>query len=132
MAREQRSKIGILILLVSISSLYLSSYYPKSRTNMPNLISVSAKLYSNTQPASVALGWVNSGKKTIPGSAALLFSVNKNIPKRKKIGEMPIHGGLPGDGGSEIFSIDMGQSLELFHSHHLREGLHGLAFLRSF
>ena len=107
-------RIGILILLVSIISLYFGGYYLQPKINGPNLISVSAKLYSNTQPASVALGWVNIGRKPVTGGRVLLFTVNKNITKWKKIGEMPIHGGLPGNGEMEIFNIDMHQSLELF------------------
>ena len=106
----------MLILLVSILSLYLNihGYYLQERINIPNLVSAWPRLYSNTQPASIALGWLNTGMKPAIGGKALLFTVNKDITKWKKIGESSIKGGLPQNGAMAKLSIDMHQSLELF------------------
>jgi hypothetical protein len=113
---DKGQRVGLLILLISAISLYFSirNYYLQERTNMPNLISIWPKLYSNTQPASVELGWFNIGSKPAIGGRALLFTVNKSITEWKKIGETPINGGLPRNGAMAKFSIDMHQSLELF------------------
>jgi hypothetical protein len=113
---DKGQRVGLLILLVSIVSLYLSvrSYYLQQQTNMPKLVSIWPKLYSNTQPASVVLGWFNTGMKPTIGGRALLFTVNKDITKWKRIGEAPIKGGLPGNGATAKFSMDMHESLELF------------------
>ena len=81
---------------------------------MPNLVSIWPRLYSNTQPGSIVLGWFNAGMKPAVGGRALLFTVNKDITKWRKIGEAPIKGGLPGNGATAKFSVDMHQSLELF------------------
>ena len=112
---DKGQRVGLLILIISIISLYFSiqSYYIQERTKMPNLISIWPRLYSNTQPASVALGWFNTGRKPAMGGRALLFTVDKNITKWKKIGEAPINGGLVGNGAVARFSMDMHQSLEL-------------------
>ena len=113
---DKGQRVGLLILLVVIISLYLNirSYYLQQRTNMPNLISIWPKLYSNTEPASIALGWFNTGKKSAIGGRALLFTVNTSQTKRQKIGETPIIGGLPENGAMAKFSVDMHQSFELF------------------
>jgi hypothetical protein len=109
-------RVGLLILLIVIISLYFNirSYYLQQRANMPNLISIWPKLYSNTQPESIALGWFNTGKKPAIDGRALLFTVNTTQTKRKKIGETPISGGLPDNGAMAKFSVDMHQSFELF------------------
>jgi hypothetical protein len=113
---DKGQRVGLLILLISILSLYLSihSYYLQVRTNIPNLVSAWPRLYSNTQPASIALGWFNTGMKPAIGGRALLFTVDKDITKWKKIGESSVKEGLPQNGAMAKLSIDMHQSLELF------------------
>jgi hypothetical protein len=113
---DKGQRVGLLILLVVIISLFLNirSHYLQQRTNVPYLISIWPKLYSNTQPASIALGWFNTGKKPAIGGRALLFTVNTTQTKRKKIGETPISGGLPENGAMAKFTVDMHQSFELF------------------
>jgi len=113
---DKGQRVGLLILLVVIISLCLNirSCYLQQRTNMPNLISIWSKLYSNTQPESIALGWFNTGKKPAIDGRALLFTVNTTQTKRKKFGETPISGGLPENGAMAKFNVDMHQSFELF------------------
>ena len=91
---DKGQRVGLLILLVVIISLYLNirSYYLQQSTNMPNLISIWPKLYSNTEPASIALGWFNTGKKSAIGGRALLFTVNTTQTKRKKLEKRPLLG----------------------------------------
>lgn len=113
---DKGQRVGLLILLISIIALYFNirGYYAQQSVNMPNLISIGPKIYSNNQTASVALGWFNIGRKAAIGGRALLFAVSKNQTKRHKIGEAAINGGLPGNGAIARFSVDMHQSLELF------------------
>ena len=113
---DKGQRVGLLILLVSMISLYFSvrSYYLQQQANIPNLVSIWPKLYSNTQPESIVLGWFNTGMKPTIGGRALLFTVNKDVTKWKKIGEAPIKGGRPRNGATAKFSMDMHQSLELF------------------
>ena len=113
---DKGQRVGLLILLVVIISLFLNirSHYLQQRTNVPYLISIWPKLYSNTEPASIALGWFNNGKKPAIDGRALLFTVNTTQTKRKKIGETPIIGGLPENGAMAKFTVDMHQSFELF------------------
>jgi hypothetical protein len=113
---EKGQRVGVLILLVSIIALYFNirSYYAQQRANMPNLVSIGPKIYSNNQVASIGLEWFNTGRKAAIGGRALLFAVNKDQTRRHKIGEMSISGGLPGAGATARVSVDMHQSLELF------------------
>ena len=96
---DKGKRVWLLLILVGVISLYLCGYYIQQRTNKPGPISISPKLYSNTVPAFVALGWSNIGRKPVIGGRALLFTVNKNVTKWKKIGEVPIKRSLPGNGG---------------------------------
>jgi len=113
---DKGQRVGVLILLVSIIALYFNvrSYYAQQRANMPNLVSIGPKIYSNNQTASIGLEWFNTGRKAAIGGRALLFAVNKDQTRRHKIGEMSISGGLPGSGATARVSVDMHQSLELF------------------
>ena len=113
---DKGQRVGLLILLVSIIALYFNirSYYAQQSANMANLVSIGPKIYSSNQMASIALQWVNIGRKAAIGGRALLFAVNKDQTKRHKIGETSIGGGLPGNGAAARINIDMHQSLELF------------------
>ena len=113
---DKGQRVGILILLVSLIALYFNvrTYYMQQGANMPNLVSLEPKIYSNNQTASVVLAWFNIGRRPVIGGTALLFAVNKDQNKRHKIGEAPISGGLPGNGATAKMSVDMHQSLELF------------------
>ena len=44
----------------------------------------------------------------------MLFTVDKNITRWKKIRETPIKGSIPGNSGFAELNIDMHQSFELF------------------
>jgi hypothetical protein len=105
--------VWLLLILVGVISVYLCGYYVQ-RTNQPSPILISPKLYSNSVPAFVALGWSNTGRKPVIGGRASLFTVNKNITKWKKIGEAPIKRNLPGNSGFAELNVDMHQSFELF------------------
>jgi hypothetical protein len=113
---DKGQRVGILILLVSFIALYFNirSYYMQQSANMPNLISLQPKIYSNNQTASVMLAWFNIGRRAAIRGRALLFAVSKDQTKRHKIGEATISGGLPGNGAMVRMSVDMHQSLELF------------------
>ena len=113
---DKGQRVGILILLVSLMALYFNvrTYYTQLSVNMPNLISLEPKLYSNNQTASVVLAWFNIGKRPVIAGRALLFAVSKDQAKRHKIGEATISGGLPGNGATAKMSVDMHQPLELF------------------
>ena len=111
---DQGKRVWLLVILVGVISLYLCGYYIQQRTHMPSPISISPKLYSNTEPAFVALGWSNIGRKPVIGGRVLLFTVDKNITRWKKIRETPIKGSIPGNNGFAELNIDMHQSFELF------------------
>ena len=113
---DKGQRVGILILLVSLIALYFNvrTYYMQLSVNVPNLISLAPKIYSNNQTASVVLAWFNIGRRPVIGGRALLFAVSKDQIKRHKIGEAMISGGLPGNGATAKMSVDMHQSLELF------------------
>ena len=113
---DKGQRVGVLILLVSIIALYFNirTYYAQQRANMPDLVSIGPKIYSNNQTASIGLEWFNTGRKAAISGRALLFAVNKDQTRRHKIGEMSISGGLPGAGATARVSVDMHQSLELF------------------
>lgn len=113
---DKSQRIGILILLVSLIALYFNvrTYYLQQSVNMPDLISLGPKIYSDNQTASVVLAWFNIGRRPVITGRALLFAVSKDETKRHKIGEATISGGLPGNGATAKISVDMHQSLELF------------------
>ena len=113
---DQGQRVGILILLVSLIALYFNvrTYYTQQSVNVPNLISLAPKIYSNNQTASVALAWFNIGRRPVIGGRALLLAVSKDQTKQYKIGEATISGGLPGNGATAKMSVDMHKSLELF------------------
>ena len=113
---DKGQRVGILILLVSLIALYFNvrTYYMQQSVNVPNLISLTPKLYLNNQTASVVLAWFNIGRRPVIGGRALLFAVSKDQTKQYKIGEGTISGGLPGNGATAKMSVDMHQSLELF------------------
>ena len=108
--------VGILILLVSLTALYFNirSYYLQQSVNMPNLVSLGPKIYSDNQTASIVFAWFNIGRRPVVAGRALLFAISKDQTKRHKIGEATISGGLPGNGATAKMSVDMHQSLELF------------------
>ena len=99
---DKGQRVGILILLVSLIALYFNvrTYYTQQSVNVPNLISLAPKIYSNNQTASVVLAWFNIGRRPVIGGRALLFAVSKDQIKRHKIGEAMISGGLPGNGAT--------------------------------
>jgi len=113
---DKGQRVGLLILLVGIIALYFSirGYYAQQSVNLPNLVSIGPKIYSNNQTASIGLEWFNTGRKATIGGRALLFAVNKDQTRRHKIGETLISGGLPGNAITARISVDMRQSLELF------------------
>jgi hypothetical protein len=113
---DKGQRVGILILLVSLAALYFNirGYYMQQSVNMPDLISLEPKIYSNNQTASVVLAWFNIGRRPVIDGRALVFAVSKDQTKRHKIGEATISGGLPGNGATAKMSLDMHQSLELF------------------
>ena len=113
---DKGQRVGILILLVSLLSLYFNvrTYYMQQSVNVPNLVSLTPKLYLNNQTASVVLAWFNIGRRPVIDGKALLFAVSKDQTKQHKIGEATISGGLPGNGATAKMSADMHQSLELF------------------
>ena len=113
---DQGQRVGILILLVSLIALYFNirTYYMQQSVNVPNLISIAPKIYSNNQTASVVLAWFNIGRRPVIGGRALLFAVSKGQTKQHKIGDGTISGGLPGNGATAKMTVDMHQSLELF------------------
>ena len=113
---DKGQRVGLLILLVGIIALYFSirGYYAQQSVNLPNLVSIGPKIYSNNQTASIGLEWFNTGRKAAIGGRALLFAVNKDQTRRHKIGETLISGGLPGNAITARISVDMRQSLELF------------------
>jgi len=113
---DKGQRVGLLILLISIIALYFNirGYYAQQGTNMPNLVSIGPKIYSNNQTASIGLQWVNIGGRAAIGGRALLFAASKDQTKRHKIGETSISGGLPGNGATAKIKVDMHQSLELF------------------
>ena len=113
---DKGQRVSILILVVSLIALYFNvrTYYIQQSVNVPNLISLTPKIYSNNQTASVVLAWFNVGRRPVIGGRAVLFAVSKDQAKRHKIGEATISGGLPGNDAAAKMSVDMHQSLELF------------------
>ena len=64
---DKGQRVGILILLVSLAALYFNirGYYMQQSVNMPDLISLEPKIYSNNQTASVVLAWFNIGRRPV-------------------------------------------------------------------
>jgi hypothetical protein len=114
--RDKGQRVALLILLICTANLYFTirGYYLILEGNKPNLISVAPKLDSNAQPTSVILSWFNAGKESAIGGKVVLFAVNNGITKRRKIGQVPLTGGLPGNMATAKFAVDMRQSLEFF------------------
>jgi hypothetical protein len=113
---DKGQRVGILILVVSLVALYFNvrTYYLQQSVNVPNLISLAPRIYSDNQTASVVLAWFNIGRRPVISGRASLFTVSKDQTKRHKIGEAMITGGLPRNSVTAKMSVDMHQSLELF------------------
>ena len=81
---DKSQRIGSLILLVSLIALYFNvrTYYLQQSVNMPDLISLGPKIYSDNQTASVVLAWFNIGRRPVITGRALLFAVSKDETKR--------------------------------------------------
>ena len=72
---DKGQRVGILILLVSLIALYFNvrTYYTQQSVNVPNLISLAPKIYSNNQTASVVLAWFITEFLQVTGSPVAIL-----------------------------------------------------------